>query len=144
MNREESVFFGALDRKTALLESKPRRYTSNHLSSSIAKKSTRCECLLSGVDICFCTILSANNRDEENWKEENREESVFVAGHDWKTTLSLVVRLAITSCLQSPSIVADESAFSVRIDICTTLMANNREEENRDDRLSHFLLFVAA
>ena len=40
-NREESVFFGVLDRKTALLKSKPRRKTINYLSSSIAKKSTR-------------------------------------------------------------------------------------------------------
>ena len=59
------------------------------------------------------------------------------------SSVSLVVGLANTSCLQSPSIVADMSAFSVRIDIyiCTTLLANNREEENRDDRPSHFLSF---
>ena len=58
-------------------------------------------------------------------------------------SVSLVDKLAITSCLQSPSIVADTSAFSVRLDIyvCTTLLANNREEENRDDRPSHFLSF---
>ena len=46
-----------------------------------------CERLLSGADIYFCTKLSANNRDEENWKEENRKESAFVGALDRKTTL---------------------------------------------------------
>ena len=63
-------------------------------------------------------------------------------GKQLYSSVNLVDRLAITSCLQSPSIVADMSAFSVRLDnyVCTTLLANNREE-NQDGRPSHFLSF---
>ena len=66
-------------------------------------------------------------------------------GKQLYSSVSLVDRLAITSSLQSPSIVADMSAFSVRLDIyvCTILLANNREKENRDDRPSHFLVFLS-
>ena len=69
--------------------------------------------------------------------------SVSSIGKQLYSSESLVDRLAITSCLQLSSIVADMSAVSVRLDnnVCTTLLANNREEENRDDRPSHFFSF---
>ena len=59
----------------------------------------------------------------------------------WSVNVSY--RLEDTLCLKSPSIVADMPALSIRLDIyvCTKLLANNREEENRDDRPSRFLSF---
>ena len=51
--------------------------------------------------------------------------------------LRILVMLALIE------LIANMSAFSVRLHIyvCTTLLANNREEENRDVRPSHFLSF---
>ena len=110
--------------------------------SSIAKKSSRY------VSV-FCRestfVFVLNYRLTTGTKKTGKKARSLARsiGKQLYSSVSLVDRLAITSCLQSPSIVADMSAFSVRLDIyvCTTLLANNREEENRDGRPSHFLSF---
>ena len=146
-NREESVFFGARNRKTTVLESKPRRLTSNHLSSSIAKKSTRYVSVFcqepTFVFVLNYRLTTGTKKTGKKKTGKKARSSARSIGKQLYSSVSLVDRLAITSCLQSPSIVADMSAFSVRLDnyVCTTLLANNREEENRDGRPSHFLSF---
>ena len=120
-NRKESVFFGALDLKTALLESKRRRYISNHLSSSIAKKSTRYVSVFcresTFVFVLYYRLTIGTKKTGKKKTGKKACSSPHTIGKQLYSSVSLVVRLAITSCLQSPSIVADMSAFSVRLDI---------------------------
>ena len=118
----------------------------DRLSFSIAKKSTRYVSVFCR-ESTFVFVLNyrLTTGTKKTGKKKTGKKACSSPHTIWKQlylSVSLVVRLAITSCLQSPSIVADMSAFSVRLDIyvCTTLLANNREEENRD-RPSHFLSF---
>ena len=141
------MFFGAREQKTAQLGSKPRRQTNNHLLSSIAKKSTR-DVSVFCRDQTFVFVLNyrlTTGTKKTGMKKTGKKacSSPHTIGKQLYSSENASYRLEDTLCLKSPSIVADMSVFSVRLDIyvCTKLSANSREEENRDDRPSHFVSF---
>ena len=134
MNQEESVFFGALDQKTGLLESKPRRSTSNQLSSSIAKKSSRYVSIFCREStFVFVLNYQLTTGTKKTGKKKTGKKACLLPhmiGKQPYSSVSLVLGLVLSSIARYRS-----------RHVSLSCQANNREEENRDDRPSHFLSF---